>query len=368
MLIGIDCRLSGPEHAGIGRYISELTVRLINNRTHNWVLFFSNLSQAENVLPKDAFKQSNVQIKFVQVKHYTLKEQILLPIVFNKFKLDLLHVPHFNIPIFYRGKIIVTIHDLLWHDQKGAKVTTLPAHLYWLKYFAYLMVARMAVNKSAKIIVPSKTIKGELIKHYPNAVKKIKVINEGFSQKLTPQSSDSEIVRKSNQLLFVGSLYPHKNVDLVIRALKEIPKFKLVIVGTRSIFMDQTRKLVQKMRVENQVEFKGRVSDAVLSEIYRESAALIQPSFSEGFGLTGLESLALKTPVLASDIPVFREIYKDAAIYFDPNSTKSLIRAIKALSIDPKNDFERKAKAVTELYSWSEMTSEILNTYQECHE
>lgn len=366
MKIGIDCRLSGPKHAGIGRYITELLGKLIEDKSHSWILFFYDRSQAEQVLPGWAFTAANIKIVLTPIKHYSVAEQLLMPSKFGKENLDLLHVPHFNVPIFYFGKIVVTIHDLLWHDQRGAKVTTLPAWQYWIKYLAYRAVAWAAINKSQSIIVPSNTIKNELFKHYKNLNNKIHVITEGFSEKLIVPSLNNakhKISKNQNQLLFVGSLYPHKNVSLVIKALKKLPNYYLVIVGARSIFMDETKKLVEKLGVTKQVIFKGAVNDEELAVIYAESAALVLPSLSEGFGLTGLEALALQTPVLASDIPVFHEIYQDAAIYFDPSSVDSFVEKVNLLKTLDLGDFEKRAQNVVQQYSWEKMSEQTLLVY-----
>lgn len=366
MKIGVDCRLSGPKHAGIGRYITELISRLVDNQNHHWVLFFYDIEQARVVLPKPAFSASNIKIIIKPVKHYSVSEQLKMPQAYRHEKLDLLHVPHFNIPIFYFGNIVVTIHDLLWHDQRGTTVTTLPAWQYWVKYFAYRIVAWLAIQRAKTIIVPSNTIKQELAKHYQNIDNKVRVITEGFSKKLELPDSEKgqkKISRNPNQLLFVGSLYPHKNIALVAEALKQFPNYQLVIVGARSVFSDETKKIVKRFSVENQVVFKGAVSDSELAKIYSQSGALVLPSLSEGFGLTGLEAMALKTPVLASNIPVFREIYQDGAIYFDPHSVDSFAESLNSLEkLDLKN-FEIRAEAVVKQYSWKKMVEETLAIY-----
>lgn len=364
MKIGIDCRLAGPKHAGIGRYITELICRLVDENNHQWVLFFFDKEQALEVLPRTSFSQNNIKLVFVNVKHYSFNEQLLMPGIFKNENLDLLHVPHFNIPVFYTGKLIVTIHDLLWHEQRGTAVTTLPSWQYWLKYVAYRIVTNLSVFKAEYIIVPSQTIKTELVKHYKHSKQKIRVITEGYSEKLTNfNGSGSVITRKKNQLLFVGSLYPHKNVALIIKALKKLTKYNLVIVGSRSIFMDETKKLVEELGISKQVLFKGHLSDPELSEIYRESVALVQPSLSEGFGLTGLEALALGTPVLASDISVFREIYQDAAIFFDPLSVDSFVKSVKLLNNFSADKFKLIAKKVVDQYSWDNMANATLEVY-----
>jgi len=325
--IGIDCRLAGQEHAGIGRYTQNLVQRLVLNKDINWVLFFSNSTQAREILPQ---KLDHVKEVITPIRHYSLLEQIKLPLIFAKEKLDLLHVPHFNVPIFYQGKIVVTIHDLLWHEQRGSHVTTLPAWKYRLKYWGYTETVKKAVEKAAKIFVPSTTVAATLAKYYPKAKDKTIVTYEGVEQTYL----DHEIKEKprKKQLVYTGSLYPHKNIKVVFQALQKLPDFSLKLVGSRNVFQDNTKTLVKNYKLTNQVEFLGKLSDKDLIKLYEESFALVFPSFSEGFGLPGLEAMAVGLSVIASDIPIFREIYKNAAAYFNPLSSAELLETIHALN------------------------------------
>lgn len=365
MKIGIDCRLAGSEHAGIGRYIDQLVNHLVKDTKSQWILFFSNKKQAQSVLPTKLRNQKHISIVYAPIKHYTLREQLLLPGIIAKQKLDLLHVPHFNIPIFYFGKMVVTIHDLLWHDHRGNSVTALPVWQYWLKYIFYRLITRAAAGKSSQIIVPSNTIKQTLINYYPKSSKKINIIKEGFPQSFQEFAKKiGSKSRNSKQLLYVGSLYPHKNVELVLRSLVQLPDYKLVIAGSRSIFMKQTERKISKLNLKDRVIITGYVDDFELTKLYLKSAALVQPSLSEGFGLTGLEALSLQTPVLASDIPIFREIYQDAAIYFDPRSVDSFTSAIKQLEKLNTSKFAKKAKDTASEYSWKDMSEKTLEIYK----
>lgn len=355
--IGIDCRLAGNEHAGIGRYTQNLVQRLVKNQDFTWVTFFYSHQQAQEVLGENPH---NVKIVLLPVKHYSLKEQLLLPIAFNQEKLDLLHVPHFNIPIFYRGDIVVTIHDLLWHEQRGSHVTTLPAWQYWLKYGAYMVTVEQAVNRAKTIFVPSKTVGNIIKKHYPKNKAKIVITYEGVETAFLHQHRPSQPIKK--QLVYTGSLYPHKNIEVVFKALKKLPAFSLKLVGSRNIFQQQTMALAKKHQVSQQVEFLGRLNDQALSKLYQESFALVFPSLSEGFGLPGLEAMAVGLPVIASDIPIFREIYQDAAAYFDPHSAEELVE--KILVLEPSRKTLSKAgQELVSHYSWDEMAKQTLAHY-----
>lgn len=360
--IGIDCRLSGSTHAGIGRYIEELILRLPEVAPQiEWVFFFFDQKQADEYLSH--FKSPpQVKIVLAPIRHYSLAEQTKLPKIFRQEKLDLLHVPHFNVPIFYSGPLVVTIHDLLWHEFVGLQATTLNPLVYFAKYLAYRIITHSSINKARKIFVPANTIKDVVNKYYPFTKNKIIVTPEGFSATF---SKPLVTKRKEKKLIYLGSLYPHKNVRLVLSALPHLPDYKLQLIGARNIFQDQTRQLVKKLGIENQVEFAGYLNDEKLKAEFANASALVQPSLSEGFGLTGIEAMASGLPVLASNIPIFNEIYADGAIYFDPKQVKSFVDSVRELE---KTDLEKqvaKGLTVAKQYSWDKMAQLTWQGYQQ---
>lgn len=361
--IGIDCRLSGPQNAGIGRYIENLITRLPKLATNiEWVFTFMDHDQAKRVQKKVGDNLNNVSFRVIPIRHYTFGEQIKLPLKFRQQQLDLLHVPHFNSPAMYRRPLVVTIHDLLWHKQTGLHMTTLKPWQYHLKYLAYRFVTRQSVNKAAKIIVPAQTVKQAVCQYFPQVKSKIEVVHEGYN----PAFRQSKLQQDpKNQIIYVGSLYPHKNLQLIFRALTQLPHLKLKIIGSRKIFKDRLVELSRKLDINQQLEWMGYVKDQDLAKILNQSLALVQPSISEGFGLTGIEAMAARTAVLASDIPTFKEIYQHAPIYFNPHSVTAAVEAIKQIR-DPKTRQKHihHGNQIVQNYSWDEMAQQTLEAYQ----
>lgn len=359
--IGIDCRLAGTHHAGIGRYIENIVRRCTRDTRFEWVLFFQNNRQANTVLPG---KNAHVKRVYVPIRHYSLLEQIMLPFLFWRERLDLLHVPHFNIPLLYPKKIVVTIHDLLWHEHRGTSVTTLPAWQYWLKYSAYKVVTSIALRRARGIFVPSKTVKKILTQYYPKSDPKIVVTPEGVEDvymRPTSKITHNQLIEK--KLVYTGSLYPHKNVKLVIQALTFLPEFTLAIVGSRTVFQENMRQFVQQQGVQKRVQFLGYLTDDELLKLYRKSYALVFPSLSEGFGLPGLEAMAAGLPVVASDIPIFREVYAEAAAFFDPRSVAELVETIRTL--EPSRSLLQAAgRKRVEKFNWDTTAQLTVSEYE----
>ncbi len=175
MKILIDARLYGLENAGLGRYAINLIEELQKLKDNNKYIvllrkkYFNRLN----------FKNNNWSKVLADVKHYSLKEQIILPAIIRKIKPDLVHFLHFNVPVFYQGKYVVTIHDLLMHKQKGLEATTLTPSRYFLKRLGYKFVFAKAVKKALKIIVPSQAVKDEVCYYYSIDPDKVVVTYEG---------------------------------------------------------------------------------------------------------------------------------------------------------------------------------------------
>jgi len=364
MRIGIDARLSGREHAGIGRYIEELLRSLLTIKNeHVWKIFVRKKDQ----LPwlKDFTSAEEI---VASVPHYSLQEQLILPSLFSKEHLDLLHVPHFNVPLFYRGKFVVTIHDLLWHERKDRNATTLSPFMHDLKYHAYRFVAEQAILRARSVIVPSNAV-ASTVKSIVPSVSSVVTIAEGVPDAFTMKVEKANLPKlpfSSPYIVFVGSLYPHKNAGVLLQVLKQLEEMHLIVVSSRSVFRNTFEALVHREKLSKRVHFWGNMSDEGVVSLYQSALALVFPSLSEGFGLPGLESMAAGCPVIASSIPVFHEVYGKAAYFINPHSPESIVEAIQLLQQDKifRNSLVAQGKRQLEKYSWKKAAEQTLQVYE----
>ena len=173
MRILIDARLYGLENAGLGRYTMNLVEELSKIDPKNeYVLLLRRKYFDSLTLP------ANWKKVLADVKHYSLAEQFKLSTLIKKENPDLTHFVHFNMPVIFKGKFIVTIHDMLMHKFAGLSATTLPAPLYFFKQLIYRFVFRKAILDSQKIIVPSDAVKKEILDYYKIRTEKVEVIYE----------------------------------------------------------------------------------------------------------------------------------------------------------------------------------------------
>jgi glycosyltransferase involved in cell wall biosynthesis len=362
MKIGIDARLYGTSHTGIGRYVQNLIENLGKIDKKNTYVIFGHPS-----LKADIEKFPNFKFVKLETKIYSLAEQIINPLIFSREKLDLLHIPHFNAPILYRGKLAITIHDLIKHFSTGSQTTTLPGYIYYLKRLAYKLIVYLNIKKARIIITPSKYWQDYLVDKYFLNPSKVFVTYEAVNSNFSKTISDKSIINKYHLkkpfLVYTGNLYPHKNIPTLINAVKQFNQkhthqLQLVIICSRSIFQESIPKLSFIKILEN-------VSDHDLASIYYQGLALVQPSFIEGFGLTGLEAMAANLPVLSSKSTCLPEIYTSAALYFDPHSVDDLVEKINLIITDQKltNDLIEKGKIRVKQFSWHKMAKETKVIY-----
>ncbi|HQM15745.1 MAG TPA: glycosyltransferase family 1 protein [Candidatus Woesebacteria bacterium] len=371
--VGIDARLSGQQHAGIGRYIENLLKKLleITPSSIQYTVFFHHKQQLNQFATHYPLAKK-AHLVLAPYRHYSWSEQTRWLKQLNQFQLDLLHVPHFNIPLCYRRPMVVTIHDLLWHQQIGPEATTLPSWKYYLKYLAYRVVAAQAINRAKTILVPSKAVSKQIQIYHPQTVSKIVVAYEGVAEsflkaatkKLSLANTQQRI--QSKNLVYLGSLYPHKNIKVVLQALQTLTDYQLSIVSARNVFVERTKLQVRELGLQKRINFLGNLNDEALLEILLSAFALVQPSLSEGFGLTGLEAMAAHTPVIASSLDVFHEIYQDAPVFFNPHDSKSLVEAIVSLSSpDRYRQSIVRGQKTASRYSWLKTAETTLNRYQQ---
>jgi glycosyltransferase involved in cell wall biosynthesis len=368
--LGIDARMYGIEHAGIGRYVENLIRELIKQQAVGHLTLFLTSKNAESLSVPDWVEKVPVDIR-----HYTLREQTAFYRLLNRHTFDLFHFPHFNVPLFYSKPFIVTIHDILWHHIRGGHVTTLSPPWYRLKYFGYKAVVGHAVKASQAVIVPSIYVKNEILKAYTHLDQaKIFVTPEGVAESFNLPSRDfhiSDFDYQKPYLVYTGSLYPHKNLQVVLELLSKRlnqrhPPIYLVIVSARDVFLDKIRDDVKKLGLADDVFFAGRLTDEEIHSVYRKAIALIIPSLSEGFGLTGLEAMAMRLPVIASRAGSLPEVYADAAVYFNPHSSDELDKNIQLLMTDNKyrQDLIEKGVNRARQFSWSQTAKLTLQIYQ----
>lgn len=379
--IGIDARFYGPLGKGLGRYTKEIVDRITSlDRENEYVIFLC----AENF---NEFQSADPRIKKVMLnaRWYTLAEQLALPYYILREKIDLMHFPHFNVPIFCPSKFIVTIHDLILTKFPTERASTLSPLLYKIKNFAYRIVIRSAIKRALSIIAVSEFTKHDIVSQFGDSRQasckilesKILVTYEGVFKQDEPalKNNDKNVLLSYNIhspfFLYVGNAYPHKNleglIDVFSELRKNLPDISLVLVGKEDYFYCRLKAFVENdpQKFEN-ITFPGYVPDNGLVCLYKNASAYIFPSFYEGFGLPPLEAMANGCPVVSSDRSCLPEILGEAALFFDPADKDDMKNKLERILADNDLRAELIAKGLrqAEKYSWEKCAQETLRIYQ----
>jgi len=373
--IGIDARFYGPKGKGLGRYCQKLIELLEKvdggSREREYHVF----------LKKENFDlyhpcHKNFQKHEADFGWYSFAEQLKFPAFLNSFNLDLVHFCHFNVPLFYRGKFVVTIHDLILLHHPTLRNTTINKAYYILKLFAYQITIRSALRRAKKVLAVSNFTKQDLLKEFKLDKNKLITTYEGCDFYFDGNSdNDEEILQNYGiikpYLIYVGNAYPHKNLERLVVAFKNIkkvhPGISLVLVGGSDYFYQRLQKFVKSQSIQG-VIFPGYVPDNSLQALYRNAQLYVFPSLYEGFGLPPLEALSLGTPVASSSKTSMPEVLGNAATYFDPENTDSISETINNLLNKQKSKIfsPELAKKQIQKFSWKNMARETLRVYEEC--
>lgn len=376
--IGIDARFYGPLGKGLGRYTQEIVDQVTALDSENEYVIFLSKNNFDEFIP-----QSNRVTKVLaDIPWYGLAEQIQMPRIISKQKLDLIHFPHFNVPIFCSVPFVVTIHDLILTKFPTIRATTLGPLIYFLKNIAYRLVIGIAVKRSQKIIAVSEYTKKDIIEQFGVQPDKVSMIYEGvadlhqsvdlrFTAKLKAEEILSGYCILGPYLLYVGNAYPHKNleslINVFIRLRKHHPFLKLVLVGRDDYFYHRLKLFAQEAGDNNQsIIFPGYVPDRDLQTLFEHAAVYVFPSKYEGFGLPPLEAMSRGCAVVSSTATCLPEVLGDAAGYFDPNNEEAMYQTIESVLVNPtvKNQLISRGKERIKLYSWFKAGQETLKIYQ----
>lgn len=369
MKIGIDIRMIGTNHGGIGRYVFELVNNILQIDSESQYYLFYNENNVQNNILNTFKKYKNAILIPTSIRHYSLLEQTLFVRILNKFNFDLVHFPNFNVPVWYKGKFIVTIHDVVHHKIGGAKKTN------FLHFLAYKKVISNAVKKAVRIITVSKASAEDIAKVFQISLNKIEIIYEGNC--LNPDVSETavEIVKKRYFLtkpyfLFVGVLERKKNIVNLTRGFDVFLKtfhtdMDLVIVGKIDKHYPDIKFKAMDIKYKDHLVFTGFVEDEELKALYKGAYAFVSASLHEGYGLPGVEAMNFSLPLVVSNTPVFNEIYDNAAIYFDPLSPEDIAEKLNLVVKDLPYYQKLSLASISRsnLFNWRNTAKSTLDVY-----
>jgi len=364
MKIGIDARMYNKKGTGISRYIKQLieNIKILDNN-NLYVIFLS------PEMYKNFSCTKNMQKICINAPHYSIKEQTTFLLSLYKQKLDLVHFTHFNAPLLYFKKNILTVHDITLSKFPGKKMGGL------IHRIIYTIIIRTNIKKASHIITVSSHTKKDLVETFKTPSKKITPIHLGVDEfsPITNIKKIEQCKKKFNitkpSLLYVGVWRTHKNIVNLIKAFNLVKKeldIQILLTGKKSPHYPEITEEIKKSPYTEDISTLGFVSDEDLKSLYASVDALINPSFYEGFGIPPIEAMASNTIAIISNVTSHPEVCEDAALYFDPNSIENISQIIqKALSDERLQKVMReKGKEHVKKFRWEKMVKETLEVYE----
>ena len=366
MRIAIDARKL--HDFGIGTYIRNLLHGLAKiDRTTDYVLL-----SREKDMAFAATLGPNFRAVADNSGHYSVGEQLSLPMAVKRAKVDLFHAPHYVLPALTPGRTVVTIHDCIH--------LMFPEYLKHRLGYAYARAAMWtAAHKSDRIFTVSEQSKRDILKFFNVAPEKIVVTPNAIDERFSVEPDPEHVTRIRERyqlsqayLLYVGNIKPHKNLERLIEAFQLVrtqgrSELELLIIGDEISTLKSLRRAVHKYDLHRYVRFHGFVPQETLAVLYRLASVFVFPSLYEGFGLPPLEAMACGTPVVTSNVSSLPEVVGDAAVLVDPYRADAIAEGIlKVLqSAHLRLELRERGLARVRQYSWERSVERVRQVYEE---
>ncbi|MEI6040025.1 MAG: glycosyltransferase family 1 protein [Candidatus Berkelbacteria bacterium] len=354
MKIGIDVQTTLGQKSGFGFYVKNLVENLKKVDSINEYFLISPEDQKDFTTPQ----------RFVW-------DQCSFPSKASKLNVDILHQPCFSAPLFYSGKIILTIHDLISHYFPQNMPSG--SRLYFSKWMP------LTYNRAAKIIAISENTKRDIMSLLKIPEEKIVVIHSAVGDEFKPINDAQKLAEikakyktSDKFILDVGTLEPRKNLPFLVKAYHEALKtgkieHNLVLTGKKGWYYESLFDLIKELKLEDKVILPGYVPDEDLPGLYNAADLFCFPSLYEGFGFPPLEALSCGTPVIAADNSSIPEVVGDAGILLPIDKEKvwaeNIIKVLTDKDLHEKLSLSGLEQA--KKFSWAKTARETVKVYEE---
>jgi len=351
--ITIDCRML--DASGIGTYIRSVVPRIVRSRPE-WQ--FALIGPEARMREMDWTSLGNATVIGCTAPIYGIREQFAVLRCIPQGT-HLFWSPHYNIPVLYRGKMLVTVHDVLH--------LAMPQYAKGVLKQTYARAMFRAVRRHAQaVICDSDFTVAELQRLTPPSPQIVRRIYNGVDDNWF-QVSETLSPHARPYLVYVGNVKPHKNLCTLLDAfgrVKDNIAEDLIIVGKREGFITGDDNIAEYARdLGDRVVFTGYVSDDLLHQYVAHAVALVFPSLYEGFGLPAVEAMAAGCPVLASNAASIPEVCGDAALYCDARNPDDLATGILRIAQDAelREILRQRGPQRARMFSWDACADETAN-------
>jgi alpha-1,3-rhamnosyl/mannosyltransferase len=318
---------------GIGTYLTHLLAGLAARPEFDLVVLVrpDHEQRVERIAP-------GAKTMPVSAKGYGVAEHIKLPVALWRERPDLVHIPHYVIPMLMPRPVVVTVHDVIQLFYPPRQRTQLAS-----VYLRFMI--RAALRRSRRVITVSRTSRRDLVNLFGANPDQVDVVPNGVDDGLATRPSNQELDEvkehyglKPPLVLVVSNDKPHKNLDVVLRSfelacrVRSIPG-QLVLVGG----VGPDHRLMGRaahLGLGDRVRSVGRVPQSHLKALYHLSAVLLHVARYEGFGLPVLEAMRVGLPVVTSNLGAMRELGEGSARLVNPLDVAEVAQALEKVLVD----------------------------------
>ena len=348
MKIMVDCRyIRIGRHDGISRFTAGIVGELA--KLHPVTMLISDRRQLK-LLPNLAYELISSPTSLLEP---LVARQV------NKLGPDVVFTPMQTMGSFGRHyRLVLTVHDLIYYrHQIPPREFGWPLRLLWRLYHLSWWPQRVLLNRADAVVAVSETTKA-LIQQHRLTRRPITVV---------PNAADLpavEMIGRADQmpstsLVYMGTFMPYKNVETLVTALRWLPDYTLHLMSRIS---DRDRARLVSLAAGARIVFHNGASDETYFAELGQACALVSASRDEGFGIPLVEAMAIGTPIVVSDIEIFREIGGAAALYADPDDPQTFVQAIRQL--EDRSEWQRRSEATqaqAAQFSWQRSATTLFN-------
>ncbi|MGJ7908612.1 glycosyltransferase [Actinopolyspora sp. H202] len=273
-----------------------------------------------------------------------------------------------------RYVLVLTLHDLIYYrDPRPPGFLPWAVRWVWWLFHHAWWPQRLLLNRADAVVTVSETTKRLIARHrltarsvtvVPNAPGNAPVplerpdtatgATEPFTADFEGAASDRPepvVGDPRRELLYMGSFMPYKNVETLLAGMARLPGYRLHLLSR--IPPERERELRRLVPSNAEVVFHDGIEETAYRLLLRRAAALVTASRDEGFGLPVIEAMNAETPVVCSDIPIFREVSGGNAWFFAPDSPAEFATAVRRTeNVEPRGSVVAAARAHAAGFTW----------------
>ncbi len=351
---------------GIGTYLTHLVEGLGARQDVDLVLLVrvGHAERARGLAP-------SARIVEVAAGGYSVAEHVQVPAALLRERADLVHIPHYVVPVLLHRPVVVTIHDVI-------QLFYPPRRRFQMGIWYLRTMMRLALGRARRVITVSRASRGDLIQLFGADPERVHVVPNGVDPRLgeRPPREALDALRERYDIrppvfLAVSNDKPHKNLDVLLRAFHlavtrhRVPG-QLVVVGGRGPDSPLARR-AERLGLAHRTRFVGRIPRRDLVGLYHLASVLVHVALYEGFGLPVLEAMCAGLPVITSNVGALRELGEGVARLVDPLSAEEVAEAMQRVLVDDplRRLMVEAGRRRAESMTWGATVEATMNVYRQ---